>query len=143
MRKHVELQLEDGRVTSGPMASDERYGLTGAFSLISPKGTELHVVSSGPNTPTGWEHVSVSTTNRCPNWPEMCWVKDRFWERHETVVQYHPPEENYVNHHPYCLHMFRHPTLPFPMPPALLVGPVTGRATVVVDPKKLTSGPES
>lgn len=30
---------------------------------------------------TGWEHVSVSIENkRCPSWPEMCVVKDLFWD---------------------------------------------------------------
>jgi hypothetical protein len=127
MRKRVELQLEDGRVTTGVMASDESFGLMGAFMLTSPKGSVLKIVSSGTDIETGWEHVSVSLDNRCPNWPEMCWVKDLFWEKYEMVVQYHPPESEYVNHHPYCLHMWRHVNLPFPMPPSLLVGPKTIR----------------
>jgi len=146
MRKRVELQLEDARVREGPMGSDERYGLTGAFRLISPKGMALVVVSSGPDpTPEaqGWEHVSVSGPNRCPNWPEMCWVKDLFWEKHEMVVQYHPPESEYVNLHPHCLHLWRHQTLPFPMPPVLLVGPVTGRGTGRPGGQTRTDGPES
>jgi len=145
MRKRVELQLEDARVTTGHMRSDESYGLMGAFRLISPKGYDLFVVSSGTNPSPegqGWEHVSVAGNSRCPNWPEMCWIKNLFWEPHEMVVQYHPPESEYVNCHPYCLHLWRHPTLPFPMPPSLLVGPKTvGRYWG--GGGETTSGPES
>jgi hypothetical protein len=125
MRKRVELQLEDGRIRTGEWRTDASAGLMGMFDLMSPKGTMLRIVSSGSDMETGWEHVSVSTDRRCPNWPEMCWVKDLFWEKHEMVVQYHPPESEYVNFHPYCLHLWRHVNLPFPMPPSLLVGPKT------------------
>jgi len=56
---------------------------------------------------TGWDHVSVSLPKRCPNWPEMCKVKNLFWAPEETVVQFHPAEQNYVNEMPYCLHLWR------------------------------------
>lgn len=55
----------------------------------------------------GWEHVSVSLRNRCPTWEEMCAFKDIFWEEEECVVQFHPPKSEYVNLHPYCLHMWK------------------------------------
>ena len=73
----------------------------------------------------GWEHVSVSPFHlkRCPTWEEMCAVKNLFFEPEERVVQYHPPESEYVNMHPYCLHLWR-PTggVEFPHPPAIMVG---------------------
>ena len=55
----------------------------------------------------GWEHVSVSFPNRCPTWEEMCIVKEMFWRDEETVVQYHPKKSEYVNLHPYCLHLWK------------------------------------
>ena len=55
----------------------------------------------------GWEHVSVSLRNRCPTWDEMCLVKDIFWRDDECVVQFHPPKSEYVNLHPYCLHLWK------------------------------------
>lgn len=72
---------------------------------------------------TGWEHVSVSLidTERCPNWPEMCLVKNLFWEPSECVVQFHPPEKDYINDHPGVLHMWKHVDVPFPLPPTILV----------------------
>jgi hypothetical protein len=64
-----------------------------------------------------WEHVSVSFTYRCPVWEEMCKVKDIFFNEEESVVQYHPPKSNYVNHHPYCLHLWKPLKEKIPLPP--------------------------
>lgn len=66
-----------------------------------------------------WEHVSVSTLRRNPNWQEMCWVKDLFWRDDELVAQFHPPKSDHINIHPYCLHLWRHPDMR--LPPRLLV----------------------
>lgn len=68
----------------------------------------------------GWEHVSVSLEDRCPTWEEMCLVKGLFWD---CVVQFHPPKSQYVNCHPYCLHMWRKVGSEFETPPTFLVGP--------------------
>ena len=68
-----------------------------------------------------WEHVSVSLPNRCPTWAEMCFVKALFWEDHEAVIQFHPPQSEYVNVHPYCLHLWRHKD-GHVCPPSILVG---------------------
>lgn len=71
----------------------------------------------------GWEHVSVSvadrggpTGSRLPSWREMCAVKELFWGPGDCVVQFHPAADRYVNEHE-VLHLWRHPSLPFPMPP--------------------------
>lgn len=70
----------------------------------------------------GWEHVSVSCTNRCPTWTEMCIVKNIFWEDEEVAIQYHPAKHDYVNLHPYCLHIWKPISADMPMPPPVLVG---------------------
>lgn len=70
----------------------------------------------------GWEHVSVSYSNRCPTWEEMCIVKDIFWNEDETVIQYHPAQKDYVNNHPYCLHMWKPIGIELPTPPPVFVG---------------------
>lgn len=71
----------------------------------------------------GWDHVSVSFRDRCPTWEEMCRIKDMFFYPEERCVEYHPPASEYVNFHPYCLHIWRpqHETLP--APPKIYVGP--------------------
>jgi len=111
-------------VQTGPLASDHTYGNNGAFSLVRD-GTPLFIVVSDG---AGWEHASVHVIGqqRTPTWEEMCWVKDVFWPAEEEVVQYHPKRSEYVNCHPYTLHLWRPSSGEVMTPPPLLVGP--GRA---------------
>jgi hypothetical protein len=81
--------------------------------------TPLRVIASdGMN----WEHVSVSLPTRCPTWAEMCKVKDMFWSRDDCVMQLHPPEQDWVNNHSFCLHLWRSTEYEIPRPPDYLVG---------------------
>ena len=71
-----------------------------------------------------WEHVSVSSAGdpaRIPTWEDMCFVKSLFWHPEECVVQFHPPEAEYINHHPGVLHLWRWTGGAFPMPPKIYV----------------------
>lgn len=125
MRKTVPDKLEAGRFTTGWMASDASYGFYGAFEIQGPCGAALRIVASGGDADLkvseGWEHVSISTQRRPPNWQEMCFVKTLFWEPEETVIQFHPPESSYVNNHPHCLHLWK-PPFEVRLPPSILVG---------------------
>lgn len=76
----------------------------------------LNVISSG-NTDEVWEHVSVSCHNRTPTWEEMQKIKELFWEDKETVIQFHPKKSDYVNIHPYCLHLWRQVGVDHELPP--------------------------
>jgi hypothetical protein len=120
-------QLEVGRIRSGKWGSDPQDGANGAFVITGPHGVSLRIIASDGVDPEaqGWEHVSVSvaSTNRCPNWPEMCFVKGLFWDEEETVIQFHPPRSEYVNCHPTTLHLWRSRTSAIATPPAILVGP--------------------
>ena len=73
----------------------------------------------------GWEHVSVSRANRCPNWPEMSHVKNLFFEDDETVMQLHVPTQDHVNDHQNCLHLWRPTQQEIPRPHAWMVGGMT------------------
>lgn len=123
MRKTLPEKLEAGRIRTGPAASDPEWGAYGAFELSGPCGTALRIVASGADAgdTEGWEHVSISTRHRPPNWQEMCFVKALFWEAEECVIQFHPPESVYVNNHPHCLHLWK-PPFDVPLPPSILVG---------------------
>ena len=94
--------------------------MTGAYLIPYKRFKLLCIVSCG----MGWEHVSVTVNgkNRCPTWEEMCFVKNKFWEKEETVVQYHPPESEYVNNHPYCLHLWKQIGKEIELPNNLMVG---------------------
>ena len=52
----------------------------------------------------------------------MCAVKDAFWDKDECCIQYHPAEKDYVNNHPYCLHIWKPINQEIPMPPSIMVG---------------------
>jgi hypothetical protein len=124
MRRTVLAQVNYGRLRDGLWASDPSYGHNGVFNIQGPCGAVLRIVASDGEDPDaeGWEHVSVSTGRRCPNWIEMCFVKRLFWDDEETVLQFHPPSSVYVNNHPNCLHLWRHRTEEVRLPPTQLVG---------------------
>ena len=115
---------EQFRATAANKAFDPRYlstaedGMNGSF--VVPYLTEILrvIVSDGE----GWEHVSVSLRHRCPTWGEMCYIKDLFWEAEECVIQYHPPKSEYVNCHPFCLHLWRPTAGEILLPPKCFVG---------------------
>ena len=104
----------------------QRYGDDyGFFEIPGPCGMVLRCVVSNalPDDGILWEHVSISLRNRCPNWQEMNFIKDVFWGEDEAVMQLHPPKKDYVNCHPYCLHLWRPVHVEVPMPPSIMVGP--------------------
>jgi hypothetical protein len=70
----------------------------------------------------GWDHVSVSLPDRCPTWDEMCRVKEAFFLPEECVMELHPQRSQYVNCHPFCLHLWRPQAKKIPMPPREFVG---------------------
>lgn len=104
-------------------AGDETCG---AFLVPSPTDHALIrvIASSGE----GWDHVSASRPNRCPNWTEMEHVKRLFFKEDETAMQLHVPPSDHVNCHPYCLHIWRPLGAEIPRPPAYMVGPVKSSA---------------
>jgi hypothetical protein len=102
------------------------YHISGAGSgcgvfNVRRRGIVLRIVASDDQG-EGWEHVSVSHAKRVPDWDEMCYVKSLFWLPQETVMQLHPPEAEYVNNHPRCLHLWRSTKVPIPLPPSIYVG---------------------
>lgn len=128
MRSRPSNKVELGRLLTGYYGSPAGFPC-GAFIVRGPCGRELVIIASDGNDPddrlAGWEHVSVSITGRHPpNWTEMCWVKDQFWDEEETVLQFHPKKTEYVNLHPGCLHLWRNVGLDHPLPPTILVGPL-------------------
>lgn len=124
MRTTLPERLEFGRVRTGLQRSDPSYGPYGKFIVSGPLACKLMIVASGADFPEshGFEHVSVSTEKRCPNWIEMCFVKDLFWDDEELVIQFHPPRSRYVNNHPHCLHLWRDVEERVRLPPSELVG---------------------
>jgi len=91
----------------------------GVFVVPSPVDRALMTVIASSDG--GWEHVSVSRQNRCPNWPEMDHVKRLFFEDHETAMQLHVAVEQHISHHPHCLHLWRPLLREISLPPSEFV----------------------
>src|SRR4030095_9215010 len=72
----------------------------GAFILPSPVDKADLVIFASSDF--GWEHVSVSRKNRCPNWLEMSHVKGMFFKHEHTVMGLHLPSSDHINDHPNC-----------------------------------------
>lgn len=125
--------VEAGRVTSTEWGTS--HGDTfGFFFVKHPRTRRTFKIMVGDDD--GWDHVSVSLPKRCPTWDEMCWVKDLFFAPEERVVQYHPPQSEYVQNHPHCLHLWRPQTQEIPSPPEYMVGiKQLGELTVDTQPR--------
>ena len=94
----------------------------GCVMIPGPCGRTLGVIFS---LGEGWEHVSVSLEDKrkIPNWREMCFAKDLFWDKEDCAIQYHPPQSVYVDCCPNCLHLWKPIGQEIPMPDPILVGP--------------------
>lgn len=90
----------------------------GGFFYIPSK--KLRIIAS---TGRGWDHVSVSLTDRCPTWDEMELVKRLFFKDDEVAIQIHPALKDYRSAMPFCLHLFRPQREIVPLPPSWMVAP--------------------
>ena len=107
---------------AGPYKKED--GANGALLIPSCESHRKLVIliSNG----LGWEHLSVHAIGlnkepRLPNYIEMCYVKDLFWNDEDTVVQFHPKKSQYVNLHSYTLHLWRSIDKEFPTPEMIQV----------------------
>lgn len=117
MRDEPNIRLEPYRRNDsnlGPSPAGANFG----YFVIG----EIRIVSSGTDDVHGWEHVSASLPSRTPTWSEMVQIKDLFWKDDETVVQFHPRKEAYINRHPFCLHLWRRIGVETMLPPKELIG---------------------
>lgn len=134
MKPDAWREVSKYRIREGRLASGDESRNNGAFMLpVLKAGGEIllssdqkicHctlgiIVSDGE----GWDHVSVSLPTRCPSWEEMCFIKDLFFEPFESAMQLHPARSDYVNHHEFCLHIWRPQEKRIPLPPSEFVGP--------------------
>ncbi len=113
MRKSAGQQLEAHRLVHPMMGKSPRGAMYGYFLF-----GKMAVISSGEaQEGMTWEHVSVSFPDRCPTWEEMSMVKDLFWLPSETVIQFHPPKYKHINHHEFCLHLWKNTAQEIELPP--------------------------
>ena len=109
-------RLKGAAISHYGWAGDETCG---AFAFPSPTdGQPLRVIASSGE---GWDHVSVSREKRCPNWPEMEFIKRRFFQDGEMSMQLHVPITKHISVHPNCLHLWRPQKEQIPLPPEWMV----------------------
>lgn len=124
MRATFPPEVERARIVMGNGPWSSRPGDDFGAFLLRRESVRLKVIASSGSDEIPWDHVSVSTEVRCPTWAEMSWVKSLFFEEEEIAVEYHPPKSQYVNYHPFCLHLWRPHGEALPLPPTIALGPV-------------------
>lgn len=92
---------------------------SGVFEVPGPRISRLLRVIATADA--GWDHVSVSLSNRCPTWEEMEHIKRLFFRDDETAMQLHVPPTDHVNVKATCLHLWRPHVGEIPRPPAWMV----------------------
>lgn len=94
----------------------------GTFIIDKYRDGEFYlvIVTNG----LGWDHVSVTlhkkngaNIKRCPTYEEMLMVKEKIFNEEEVVFQLHPREEDYIDTHPYCLHLWKPNNCSMAVPP--------------------------
>lgn len=111
--------IEEIKSTKNLKILEEGFDGLFGFYYDSLSGKELKFVFSWGR---GWEHLSVSTRHKIPTWEQMCIMKDIFWNDEEVCVEYHPKKSEYVNNHPYCLHIWKPIDVELPTPEVELIG---------------------
>ena len=82
---------------------------SGRLYRIPFNGVKLTVIATLDTDDNGiqWEHVSVSLKNSIPTWQELKFIKMLFWDPEDEVLQFFPPQSEYINVHKNCLHLWR------------------------------------
>ena len=106
----------------GVIMSNAEYGNNGIFWIPSRDKKQMAPMRVIASDGLGWEHVSVSLPTRCPTWEEMVRIKSIFWDDDDCVMQLHPPKEDWISNHSFCLHLWRPMEAEIPRPPDFMVG---------------------
>jgi hypothetical protein len=107
------------RIKTGAMASTELDGWNGMF-LVPLEGELWHVMISDQ---MGWKHLSVTNAQKkmLPSWTVLGRLKDLFYGDDEWACQFFPAKEDYIDDHPFCLHIWKPLDEELPRPSIALV----------------------
>jgi len=120
--------------------ADNERAMGGAFLVPYKRDGKLKtemlrvIASSGADQPKpyGFDHVSVSLSDRTPTWEEMDYVKRLFFRPDEVCYQLHMPPADNISFHPYCLHIWRPCGAEIPLPPPDTVGPSSSEVDLIM-----------
>lgn len=113
------LRANRWRIRTGAYASEDMDGWNGAF-LTPINGEMYHIMISDG---MGWRHLSITNAQRreMPSWQTMCRAKELFYGDDAWAVQFHPPKDDNINDHPWCLHLWESLNEPMPHPMIAMV----------------------
>lgn len=77
-----------------------------------------------------WLHLSVSRKTRLPAWGEFTKVKNLFLGEETLAIQVFAPVSQWVNLHPYVLHLYSNFDKPGFLPDFRTIDPVTGQVGI-------------
>jgi hypothetical protein len=80
---------------------------TDGACFVRTDGSMSVLMTAEDHGATKWLHVSVARRDRYPTWDELHFIKNLFIGREEDAVQILPREQDYVNMHPNCFHLYR------------------------------------
>lgn len=108
-------------IQNNPKLRNVEFSMDGGRADIHIGGWNGSVIWSDG---AGWEHVSVCPYAKriIPSWDDMCQLKDVFFNDDESVIQIHPPKEQYVSNMDNCLHLWKCSYKEMVLPPSCLVG---------------------
>lgn len=122
MRELSEL-LKRIKDTGGSVIGKGGDGLSCQIPRVDGLSYDLCIIVSWGND---WDHVSIHAQalngeQFTPFWQDMCYIKNLFFKHSETVVQYHPPSNVYINNHQHVLHLWRPQKTKIELPPIWMV----------------------
>lgn len=81
--------------------------------LLMEPGSKRYVTDTGcmiwvspPTDETAW-HMSISHPHRYPKWNEIKQAREELLPKNKTFAMLLPPEEEYVNIHSNCFHLWQ------------------------------------
>jgi hypothetical protein len=100
------IQVPFGPVNLGAIGWRYLCAAAGSF-----KGLEVIESSGGPgmygpDDKADWLHTSVAYGHKLPSWEELGMVKRIFVGPNMQSIMVFPPAKEYVNIHPYVLHLY-------------------------------------
>lgn len=96
------------RSKKGMTFNDPEGIMSTAAVFLGPGGLTVIVSDPPEEHPDGrrWVHASLSKKGQLPNWQELKVAKRIFFGPDRLVMQLFPPEVEYVNVMPTCLHLW-------------------------------------
>ncbi len=86
--------LDESIMDGASLWPKKRKGLLVVFSISKERDDKW------------WVHISCSYDSHLPSWDDMVYVRDELLGKGTWALQVIPSQEDYVNVHRYCLHMW-------------------------------------